>query len=265
MIVICKDLADEYADLDAMIVDLSQEEWNQKTPYFDWTIKDAIAHISYFDSMGLLAITDSQIFELSTKEMQKHLPDENSRMERINSACGDMPTQQLINSWRKNRDELVANLRLRTPDNKLPWYDVNIMAKDLVISRLMETWAHAQDVADALKIKRIATDRLKPVAELGVNTMESSFKNCQKMIPVEPIFVELTSPSGATWSWGPEGAKNSVKGPAEEFCWVVTQRRNIADTGLQVEGKTASEWMTIAQAFTGPAKKPPQPGQRAVE
>jgi len=265
MIVICKDLADEYAELDAMVTDLEQNEWNQKTPYFNWTIKDEISHISYFDSMGLLAISDSQVFEMSTKEMLRQLPDESNRMEMINAACGDMSTQKLLTSWRKNRDELIANLRLRKPEDKIPWYELQISPKNLIISRIMETWAHAQDVADTLGIQRIATDRLKYIADLGVSTLESSFTIHQKEAPEESVFIELTGPSGATWSWGPEDAENSVKGSAEEFCLVVTQRRNITDTKLHVEGNTASEWMSIAQAFTGPAKELPKPGQRAVE
>jgi hypothetical protein len=50
---------------------------------------------------------------------------------------------------------------------------------------------------------------------------------------------------------------DSVTGPLEDFCLVVTQRRNIADTHLVVEGELAAEWLSIAQAFAGP----PGPGR----
>jgi hypothetical protein len=48
-----------------------------------------------------------------------------------------------------------------------------------------------------------------------------------------------------------------VSGSVEDFCLVVTQRRNVADTGLDVVGETATAWMQIAQAFAGP----PGPGR----
>ena len=42
-----------------------------------------------------------------------------------------------------------------------------------------------------------------------------------------------------------------VNAAALEFCLVVTQRRNVADTRLRVTGPVATEWSTIAQAFAG--------------
>jgi hypothetical protein len=50
-----------------------------------------------------------------------------------------------------------------------------------------------------------------------------------------------------------------VRGSAVEFCLVVTQRRNVADTDLVVDGSDAKEWMSLAQAFAGP----PGPGRPA--
>ncbi|HXP57166.1 MAG TPA: wyosine base formation domain-containing protein, partial [Streptosporangiaceae bacterium] len=55
------------------------------------------------------------------------------------------------------------------------------------------------------------------------------------------------------WTWGPDGAIDRVAGTALDFCLAVTQRRNLADTGLVVTGPVADQWMSIAQAFAGPA------------
>jgi hypothetical protein len=56
--------------------------------------------------------------------------------------------------------------------------------------------------------------------------------------------------------WNDESS-NSVTGPLEDFCLVVTQRRHLDDTHLVLEGPIAHEWMAIAQAFAGP----PGPGR----
>ena len=49
----------------------------------------------------------------------------------------------------------------------------------------------------------------------------------------------------------------TVSGTALDFCLVVTQRRNVADTDLRVEGELAEDWISVAQAFAGP----PGPGR----
>jgi len=73
----------------------------------------------------------------------------------------------------------------------------------------------------------------------------------------------LQSPSGTPWTWGDATAANRVTGAALDFCLVVTQRRHVADTSLQVVGPAASEWMHMAQAFAGPPGAGRQPGQFA--
>ena len=75
------------------------------------------------------------------------------------------------------------------------------------------------------------------------------------------VAFELTAPDGELWTWGPEDAAQRVTGPALDFCLVVTQRRHVADTGLDVNGPAAEEWMGIAQAFAGPPGPGRRPGQ----
>jgi len=67
----------------------------------------------------------------------------------------------------------------------------------------------------------------------------------------EPVRVELDAPGGEHWTWGAAEAGDRVTGTALDFCLIVTQRRNVADTNLRVTGRAAAEWITIAQAFAG--------------
>jgi uncharacterized protein (TIGR03084 family) len=80
-------------------------------------------------------------------------------------------------------------------------------------------------------------------------------------VPDTPVFVELTGPSGDVWRWGLEEATNLVRGPAEDFCLVVVQRRHLADTDLNINGETAKQWMSIAQVYAGPPAEGRKPGQ----
>ena len=132
-------------------------------------------------------------------------------------------------------------------------------AKSFVTARLMETWAHGQDIVDAVGAERPATDRLRHVAQIGFITRGWSYVNRGLVPPDAPVFVELTAPSGATWTWGPDDATDRVTGPAEDFCLVVTQRRHVDDTVLHVDGDAAREWLLYAQAFAGPPTDGPVP------
>ena len=79
--------------------------------------------------------------------------------------------------------------------------------------------------------------------------------------PDGEVRVELLSPSGETWTWGPEDAADRVSGSALDFCLVVTQRRHRDDVDLVIEGPAADGWMSIAQAFAGGPGEGRKPGQ----
>jgi uncharacterized protein (TIGR03084 family) len=70
--------------------------------------------------------------------------------------------------------------------------------------------------------------------------------------PTEEFRIDLTAPSGDLWAWGPEDATQTVTGTAYDFCLLVTQRVNRADTSLVATGRDANLWLNIAQAFAGP-------------
>ncbi len=83
--------------------------------------------------------------------------------------------------------------------------------------------------------------------------------NRQMDVPKGEIRVELTAPSGEEWIWGPDSASSTVRGQAEDFCLVVTQRRHTDDTTLEIQGEVAHDWLLRAQAFAGPPTDGPNP------
>jgi uncharacterized protein (TIGR03084 family) len=125
--------------------------------------------------------------------------------------------------------------------------------------------SHGLDVVDAVGADRPDTDRLRHVAYLGVRTRPYSYNVRGKQPPDTPVRVELSSPSGETWVLGDADAADVIRGTATDFCRVVTQRRHLSDTNLEISGPAAEEWMTIAQAFAGPAGQGRRPGEFAGE
>jgi uncharacterized protein (TIGR03084 family) len=133
----------------------------------------------------------------------------------------------------------------------------------MATARAMETWAHGQDVADALGVEHPPGPALRHVAHIGVRTRDFAYVVRGLDPPTEPFRIELTAPDGELWTWGPESAAQTVRGSANDFALLVTQRRHRTDVDLTAEGADAEYWLGIAQAFAGPPGegRPPVAGQ----
>ena len=246
---ICADLAMEQEELDAVVADLDEAGWNTMTPAEGWTIKDQIRHLAYFDDRARLAATDPEAFKAY---LQKSFQDLDAYLKHLENTGKDLSGAKTLEWWRRERRALLDAIAPMDRKTRLPWYGPDMSVMSSATARLMETWAHGQDIVDALGLTRQPTDRLRNVAHLGVRTFGWSYANRQMEVPETPVRVELTGPSGDLWTWGPDEAQNSVKGPAEDFCLVVVQRRHLDDTGLIVSGEIAKQWMLLSQAFAGP-------------
>jgi uncharacterized protein (TIGR03084 family) len=257
---ICRDLYDEQEALDSIVSELSDEQWSLITPFIGWSIKYEIAHVAYWDMMAKLAATDEKAFR---KIIESMYVSEEAHHEHQRDLRDGAPTY-VMEYWRKERKALVEALAAKNPKDRIPWVGPTMSARSKATARIMETWAHGQDVADTLGIQREPTDRLRHVAHLGVTTFGWSHANRGLEVPNVALRVELLSPSGELWTWGSEDSQEFVKGPAEDFCLIVVQRRHLEDTRLEVTGDVAQNWMLIAQAFAGPPVDGPKPGQRVT-
>ena len=170
-----------------------------------------------------------------------------------------MEADELLEAWRVNRTVLDAAASTLAEDARVVWYGPSMGAKSFLTARLMEVWAHGQDVVDAIGAEREATDRLQHIAQLGFITRGWTYANRGIDVPSTPVSVVLTAPSGELWAFGPDDADESITGPAEDFCLVTTQRRHVDDTALVVTGGSARDWMLKAQLFAGPPSDGPAP------
>ena len=168
----------------------------------------------------------------------------------------------LLHRWREFSRELSERFVVADPKQRVKWVGPDMSARSSITARLMETWAHGQAIYDLLGKVRHEADRIQNIAVLGINTFGWSFTNRGLVVPTHPPYVRLTAPSGVIWEWNSPAQEDLVEGNVVEFCQVVTQVRNIADTKLRVVGETATSWMSIAQCFAGPPENPPAPGSR---
>ena len=247
---ICRDLDQEQAALDRVVADLSEEQWLLPTPAAGWDVKDTIIHLVQADMAASLAVTDAEGFDQAKRNMGS------GGFEGIFGGRGDKSGPEVLAWWRSERTRMLAAFAARGPRDRIPWFGPDMSTLSFATARLMETWSHGQDVAQTLGVTVPATDRLRHVAHIGVTTRGWSYVNRGREVPPGDVRVELTAPSGAVWTWGPEQAENVVSGPALDFCLVVTQRRHRDDTALVTDSPLAEEWMELAQAFAGPPTVP---------
>jgi uncharacterized protein (TIGR03084 family) len=243
------DLRAESDDLDAIVADLPADRWDDATPAPGWTIAHQIAHLLWTDRVALTAVTDEAGFAAVLAEAAK---DPTGFVDAGAEELALLPPERLLVDWRRTRTSLHDELLTVADGRKLPWFGPPMSAPSMATARLMETWAHGLDVADALGVKRPATARLRSIAYIGVRTRDFAFTVHGLNPPVEPFHVELRAPDGSTWSWGPDDAVQRVTGSAEDFCMLVTQRRPRSTLDVNTVGDDAAKWLTIAQAFAGP-------------
>ena len=246
---LARDLTAESAVLRGMIGDLDEAGWHTPTPAEGWSIGDQISHLAFFDDAAIQSATDPEGF---AAEMERDFtvgqltPDDVA--ERYRNQAGT----ELLAWFDASRRRLIKVFSELDPAMRLPWFGLPMSAASSLTARIMETWAHGQDVADALGVIREPTARLRHIAHIGVRAMPFSFAANGLDVPRDPVRVELTGPDGSLWTWGPEHAVNRVTGPALGFCLLVTQRRHRYDAAVRAHGQVASQWLEIAQAFAGP-------------
>jgi len=252
------DLIAEQQALDDIVTGLDAAQWQLSTPSPGWTIADQIGHLTYFDGTAALAVVDPPAFQdaMSTL-LSSGGAGEQSADDVVLGPYRAMTPDQLLAAWRANRAALASAGETMENDTRVAWYGPSMGAKSFLTARLMEAWAHGQDIVDTLGAARPATDRLRHIAQLGFITRGWTYMNRGLHVPSTPVRAELELPSAEVLRFGPDDAQQSIVGPALDFCLVTTQRRHVDDTSLVVTGDSASDWMEKAQLFAGPASDGP--------
>ncbi len=254
------DLRTESEQLDALVAELPDEGWRLPTPSPGWTIAHQIAHLAWTDRQAWLAVTDADAFaaevERAFEKLGSYVDDG------AEEGAADLPGA-LLARWREGRTRLWDVLAGQPEGIRFQWFGPPMSTAAMATGRLMETWAHGQDVADTLGVRQESTARLRHVARIGVRARDYAFTTHGLDVPATEFRVELTAPDGELWAFGPPEAEQRVTGPALDFCQLATRRRHRDDLALRAEGPDADRWLDVAQAFAGPSGAGRAPGGAA--
>lgn len=254
-----RDFLTECRVLDAVFDGLPDHAWEHRTQFKGWTLNDVLVHLHFWNRMADLSLNDPDAFGPQLQRTRQGLDSQGFR--RFENAEITLRGVPLRTAWRALYLDMADRWGTLDPRQRVRWAGPDMSVRSAMTARQMETWAHGQAVFDRLGLDRSETDRIANIVVLGVNTFGWSFSVHNRAVPDDLPRLELTAPSGAVWTYGDDPA-NTIRGRAVDFARVVTQTRNVADTGLRVDGPVATEWMSIAQCFAGGAELPPSRGTR---
>lgn len=255
------DFLDESNALCALLSPLSNSDFETPTQFKGWTINNIIRHLHVWNIAVDLSLHDEAAFGAFVAAMMAGV--RGGKLPAFEASYLDgLSGHALRNAWIERVKATAAAFATTDPKRRLKWVGPDMSALSSITARLMETWAHAQAIYDALGVERQDSDRIGNIVRLGVNTWGFTWKNRGMEPPGEMPKLRLSAPSGAVWEYGEPSESGMISGSATEFCQVVTQCRNIADTALAVTGEVAHQWMDIAQCFAGPPQDPPAKGLR---
>ena len=256
------DFRAEADDLHRLLTTLAESDWDRPTLFKSWTVNDVVQHLHAGDLMAAASVAGGDPFMRLRADVQAARDGGLSRVEETRQRLGNPGGKRLLDLWYATMVALCDKLSALPPDARLKWAGPDMGVRMFTTARQMETWAHGQEIFDLMGATRPPTGRLRNIAEIGVRTYGWTFANRKQEVPGPAPYVRLTAPSGGVWEWNDPAPDNCVEGSALDFCQVVTQVRNVADTALRVTGAPARAWMEIAQCFAGPPETPPAPGAR---
>lgn len=271
------DLQAEQESLDAVLARVDEAAWQTDTPAAGWKVQDQIAHLAFFDGAVTQAITDPDAFTAT-------LTDRAAEPDYVNVVAAPLvalPSSELWERWKSGRQPMYDAMLNADPKGRYPWYGPPMSVASACTARIMETWAHGQDVADGLGIEREPSDRIAHVVFIGYKARPFAYANRGMEVPEGAVRFDLTLPSGKPLVLGappatnPQAAglgsmgaiagaddeANVIRGTALDMALLVTQRRHRADTSLSADGPLAEEFLDVAQAFAGPPGGGREPGQ----
>jgi len=258
------DFYEESRDIHYILKNISEDKLDTVTQFKSWSFNDIIRHLHVWNIAAYKSLQGENEWEKFNSRLQlffkngKKLSDfEKNFTENING-------KELIDKWQTTFKEVSKTFRKESSKKRVKWVGPDMSVISSISARHMETWAHSQAIYDSLGKIRENNDRILNIVIIGNNTFNWTYKINNKEIPINRPYLKLIAPSGKIWEFNDPENLDKIEGLAEEFCQVVTQVRNIKDLNLKLNGKTASEWMSIAQCFAGKASSPPKPGTRKL-
>lgn len=223
------DLEAEQDAIEAMVEGFSVETWLSPSAAAGWSLSDVLLHLAQSEDAVVSTIDGVPRGDLGLVEGDTI----DEIMESLVRAERGDPIA-IFERWKRARRDAVAALRAADPEARFAWAAAPLRPQALATTRLAEHWAHALDIAEPLGLDYPDTDRLRHIAWLAHRTLPYGFEVAGQA--AVPVYVELTAPSGESWTYGDPEAPSRITGAAGAFCRVGAQRLPPQKSGLETSG-----------------------------
>lgn len=244
-------LAEQHAELDALVGPLTDAQWATPTPRCPgWVVTDLVLHLAQTDEMALASVQGR--FHESLTTLAGGLDGAGS----VNDGAGALVASQrgaapaaVLERWRQGAAALRTQLTSIGPSTRVQWVAGELAAQTLATTRLAECWIHTGDALAAFDRPIVATNRLRHIARLAWRTLPYAFGSAGRQLS-GPVQFVLTGPEGDRWDFTPEAAAvTTVSGPALDLCEVAGQRVQASDTALLADGPDADAVLALVRTF----------------
>jgi uncharacterized protein (TIGR03084 family) len=240
-------LAEQHAELDALLTGLDDNDWTVATPRCPgWNVADVVLHMAQTDEMAAASARGDIAQALNMVRSGDNVDDGASRA--VEQERGTAPAD-LLARWRAAAAAARDGLAAADPATRLPWVTNTLRPATLATTRLAECWIHTGDIADGLGRALAFPARVRHVAWLAWRTLAYAFEQAGEKLH-GPVAVTLAGPDGSEWRFADDvAAVTTVAGPAEDWCMVAARRRDPADASLKAEGPDADAVLRLVRTY----------------
>lgn len=242
------DLEAEHAALDALVADISEEQWRTPSAAEGWNIADSIAHLAMSDEGAVASVEGN-----ARAWFEEAMADPAAALKRQDEAARSRSGAEILAWWRDTRGQLLKGLRGLAPGARLYWGIGEMSAASFTTARLMECWAHGLDCFAGLGVTPVDTDRIRHICFLGYRTLPYAFQFAKREMPgpIEALRLALLAPDAlTTWEFGDSHAPQVIEGAASEWARVVVRRMPTSEArSLVARGPLAEEAIGVAKAY----------------
>jgi uncharacterized protein (TIGR03084 family) len=243
-------LADEQAELSHLLTDLDDSGWARPSPCEGWTVADVVLHLAQANELAIASARgrfDEGLIELTAGLGSADSIDDGADL--MVARDRGLTGGEILARWQTGADSLCAVLGACDPHERLVWVAGGLSARTLATTRLAETWIHGGDVATALGVDLVATDRLWHVARLAWRTLPHAFERAGRTMS-GPVDFDLVGPSGTSWRFAADSpAPTTIRGDGVDLCRVASRRVDPGTTALQGDGPDAVAVLELVRTW----------------
>lgn len=243
-------LAAQHAELAELVDGCAAADWERATRCDGWDVAAVLLHLAQTDEIATASAhgeLDNYTDGLLGRGVGQTVTVDAAAAAQVDlerAAGGDA----IRGRWHEASRTMRAAFDAGDPHQRVTWISGQLSLHTLAATR-SEAWIHTGDIASALDVELVPTDRLRHIARLAWRTLPYAFERAG-MTMTGPVALDLIGPSGDQWRFEPDApARTTIRGSAVEFCDVAARRVEPDATSLVGDGPDADAVLHLVRTY----------------